>query len=85
LGRSCRSRDSWLGTWFDLDQVAEGTDTCELADCAFGGVSLSRRFDLAMQDDAPVTDLRRDRVRDLRTPTSEMSDLLSDLVVGTLV
>jgi hypothetical protein len=38
-----------------------------------------------MQDDAPVTDLRRDRVRDLRTPTSEMSDLLSDLVVGTLV
>jgi hypothetical protein len=74
-----------LGTWLDLNQVVDGTHTRELADRALGGFSLSCRFDLSMEDHASLTALHRDRIRDLRMPTSELSDPLSDLVVGTLV
>src|SRR5438552_149281 len=68
-----------LGLRRDLDQVVDATHPSELADCALGGVSLRCRFDLSMEHDVPVTDLRRDRVWDLCTPASQMRDLLGDL------
>ena len=74
-----------LGPRLDRDQVVDDTHAGERADCALRGVSLRRRLDLSVQDDAPVTDLGHDRVGDLRMPTSEMRDLLGDLVVATLV
>jgi hypothetical protein len=57
-----------LGLRLVLDQVVDDTHCGELADCALGGVSLRCRLDLSMQNDAPVTDLRRDRVGDLCSP-----------------
>jgi hypothetical protein len=57
-----------LGLRLDLDQVVDDAHPRELADCALGGVSLRCRLDVSMQDHAPVTDLRRDRVRDLCSP-----------------
>ena len=91
-----RSRDSLLyakldvgggrlGLRLDLDQVVDEAHARELTNCALGGVSLRCRLGLSMKDDASVTDLRRDRVRNFCSPASEMRDLLGDLVVGALV
>ena len=91
-----RSRDSLLhakldvgggrlGLRLDLDQVVDDAHARELTDCALGGVSLRCGLGLSMEDDASVTDLRRDRVRNFCSPVSEMRDLLGDLVVGAFV
>src|SRR6266446_3270601 len=78
-------RGGRLGEGLDPDQVVDYTHARELTDCALGGVSLRCRLDVSVQDDAPVTDLRCDRVGDLCSPASDMCDLFGDLVVGAVV